>query len=429
MIEVELLTEWNPWWENSEVPEKFRGKTREIYQKVMGSLNSKEISIITGVRRSGKSTLMYQMVSNLILNKINPKQILFINLEDPKLSQSSLDEIYETYKLEINPDNKAYIFFDEIHKKEDWVQWIRKKYDLKTNDKFTISSSSSHLLKGEYSTLLTGRNLTFEIWPLTFKEFLDFSKIKIDQKKISKDIITKETKRKIIKTLDKYLQIGGFPAVFFEQDLYKSELLKQYFEDIIHKDIIDRYEVKSGKIKDLAIYLITNLGATASLRNLRNSIKISYDTIKDYLEYFKEAFLLFSLDYFSYSLKEQKTKPSKIYCIDNGLRNAVAFKFSEDHGKLAENLVFLTLKTKNKETYYWKNEKDIEVDFVIKENKDISVINVSYTNEIKEREIKGIEKIRKEIKNIKSSYILTKNIEKEERGIKFIPLWKWLLTT
>ena len=153
---------------------------------------------------------------------------------------------------------------------------------------------------------------------------------------------------------------------------------------------------------------------------------MSYDTIKDYLSYYTEAFLFFSVDHFSYSFKEQKTLPSKIYCIDNGLRNAVSFKFSKDDGKLAENLVFVELKRRDKYVYYWKNKN--EVDFIIK-NKDnkLTAINVSYSDDAKEREMNGLKELKKKYDKTEELIIITKDLEKEENGIKFIPLWKWLL--
>jgi len=427
-MEIEKLNEWNPWWEDISLLEKLKGKERPIYKLLLNSIKIKEITIITGVRRSGKSTLMYQMISNLLKTGIKPKQILFVNLEDKKLIENSLDDIYLSYRENINADERAFIFLDEIHKKDGWESWIRKKYDLKTEDKFVISGSCSYLLKKEYSTLLTGRNITFEVFPLNFREFLLFKNIEIDVEKIKGRVVLEKTKILIKKELKNYLELGGFPAVLEKPEEYKKELLEQYFDDIIYKDIVDRFNLNSQKTKDIALFFMTNFTSLASLRNIRNSLKISYDTVKDYLSYFKEAFLFFTLDHFSYSFKEQKTRASKVYCIDNGLRNAVSFKFSKDLGKLAENIVFVELKRREKDVYYWQNKG--EVDFIIK-NKDNSLeaMNVSFTNEINDREVKSLSEFKKEYKTkIKEIIIITNDLEKKEKGIEFIPLWKWLLT-
>ena len=204
------------------------------------------------------------------------------------------------------------------------------------------------------------------------------------------------------------------------------KILEQYFDDILYKDIIDRYNLSVQKAKDFALFLMTNFTNQISLRNIRNSLGISYDTIKDYLSYYKEAFLLFTIDHFSYSFKEQKTLASKIYCIDNGLRNSVSFKFSKDEGKLVENLVMVELKRREKDVYYWTEIG--EIDFVIK-NKDqsITAINVSFTDEIKEREISALLEFKKKFNKTKELILITKDTEKKKKAILFIPLWKWLL--
>ena len=211
-----------------------------------------------------------------------------------------------------------------------------------------------------------------------------------------------------------------------KENKYKELVLSQYFDDILYKDIIDRYELSSQKSKGLALYLASNFTGLVSLRNIRNSLGLSYDTTKDYLSYYREAFLFFTLDHFSYSFKEQKTLPAKSYCIDNGLRNAVSFKFSKDEGKLAENLVFIELLRRNQDVYYWNGKG--EVDFIVKEsNAGLIAINVCY-GIVKERETKGMEEFKEKFK-VKKMLILTKDVEKKEKGIEFIPLWKWLLKT
>ncbi|MBU1203672.1 MAG: ATP-binding protein [Nanoarchaeota archaeon] len=419
---IEILKEWNAWWETGKVNSELEGKKRPLYQELLNSHKIKEISIITGVRRSGKSTLMYQIINELIKKSIHPYQILFMNLEDEKLSEFSLEEIYDVYKQELNPDKRSYIFIDEVHKKKGWEKWIRKKYDLKTNDKFFISGSCSYLIKKEYATLLTGRNLTFEVFPLSFKEYLNFNKIQFK----NLNLITKETQNKLKNKLKEYISLGGFPEVSLKDKAYKKRILEQYFSDILYKDIIARYNLNVQKSKDLTIFLITNFTRPISLRNIRNTLGLSYDTSKDYISYLQESFLLFSLDHFSYSLKEQKTEASKIYCIDNGLRNSVSFKFSKDEGKLVENTVFINLRRNKKDIYYWKGQK--EVDFIVKEkDNSLTAINVCYNNELNKREEESLKEFQTKFQKTKKLMIITKDIEEERDNIKFIPLWKWLL--
>src|SRR3989344_9260351 len=324
---------------------------------------------------------MYQMGQKLLQGGNKASRNFLIKFEEKKLEKKSLDEIYQTYREQMNLDEQAYIFFDEIHRKKGWESWIRKKYDLKTKDKFVLSSSSSYLLRKEYATLLTGRNLTFEVYPLSFEEFLAFKEIALQKERLKKGVISEATKMRLMKNFKEYLFLGGFPEILLKQKHFQMRILEQYFDDILYKDIVDRYALNSQKAKDLALFFMTSFTSLYSLRNLRNSLNLSYDTIKDYLSYYIEAHLFFVVDHFSYSFKEQKTLPSKIYCIDNGLRNAVSFKFSKDEGKLAENIVFIELRRRKNTPYYWKNKG--EVDFVIKErDQSLTAINISFTDEI-----------------------------------------------
>ncbi len=425
-MEIQNLNESNPWWTKKTVPEELMGVARPDYDLLLKSMGTKEVVIITGVRRSGKSTLMYRMIDDLLKKGVAPEQILFVNLEDSRLSKNSLDDIYSAYRENVNPAGKAYVFLDEIHKRERWESWIRRHYDIQSNCKFVVSGSCSYLLKKEYSTLLTGRNLTFEVFPLSFREFLSFKRTKLDLDKLKKGLLLEKDRHFVLNVFNEYVNYGGFPAVFFEDADFKTKLLAQYFDDIVYKDIVDRYNLNAQKVRDLALYLMTNFTGFVSLRNLRNTLGLSYETINDYVSHFKEAFLFFTMEHFSYSMKEQKTRPSKIYCIDNGLRNAVAFRFSKDEGKLAENLVFLTLKMRQASLFYWKDAG--EVDFVIKNaNQSLTAINVSYANEIDERETKALKEFKSKFSKTGELLIITRDLEKKEGGIHFIPLWKWLL--
>ncbi|MBU4245755.1 MAG: AAA family ATPase, partial [Nanoarchaeota archaeon] len=218
---IKILSDWNPWWEHGKVPENLCGVKREKSDEIIHLESMKEIKIITGVRRSGKSTLLYHVIDNLLKKGVAPKDILLINFEDAGIAHYTLDEIHERYMSELNPTYSLHIFIDEVQKKEGWERWIRKKYDLRQAAGFFVSGSSSALLKKEYSTLLTGRNLSLEIFPLDFNEYLQFSGMKIENLKT----ITLETQSKISFNLKKYIEFGGFPEVFFNDESNKRRLL------------------------------------------------------------------------------------------------------------------------------------------------------------------------------------------------------------
>jgi len=427
-MKIDQIIDSNPWWTTKTVPDEWKGIHRKDYDPLLRSLSIKEITIITGVRRSGKSTLMYQMVDKLLKEGLPPEQILFINLEDHRINDASLEDIYQTYREHINPTEKTFFFIDEIQRRENWESWIRTHYDRYQTCKFILSGSCSYLLKREYSTLLTGRNITFEVFPLSFYEFLRFKDIDVNPAQIKKGLILKPQTYLIMNMLHEYLKYGGFPEIVKKDDLFKTRVLAQYFDDMIFKDIIDRYTVNTQKAKDLALYLFTNITTEISLRSLRTMLGLSYESIKDYLSYYAEAFFLFSIDHFSYSMKAQKTNPSKIYCIDTGLRNAISFTFSRDEGKLAENLVITELKRRGNDIYYWKSKKQHEIDFIVKnDDNTLTAINVTYSDDIHPREWTALHKFSEEYPQATSLICITKNLEKKEEEITYIPLWKWLL--
>ena len=283
-MDIENLNNWNLWWNTGIVPDALNGIARTIDVTIFGTLKIREIIVLTGIRRAGKTTIMYQMIG-FLLKDVKPEQILYVNLDDEALKKESLEKIYNLYRQSKNPQDKAYIFLDEIQNIQDWQYFLKKHYDLRDNVKFIISGSSAKLLKGEYATLLTGRNLTFNIYPLSFKEYLQFAKVDYTQ-------ITTTIKNNILHHLNNYLEYGGFPEVFFKESELKRLLLKQYFDDIIYKDIISRHNVTAAKITELAVYLLTNMSNAFSYRSIRNFTKLSIDSINDYIAYLEEAYIV-----------------------------------------------------------------------------------------------------------------------------------------
>ena len=362
-----ILDDWNNW--NKDINELGIIRT-EYIKKVLPLLKTKEVVIIKGVRRSGKSTFLKQLISQ---SKIDIKQFLYVNFDDYRLyeflSLELLDLILEVYKEKINPEKKIYFILDEIQNIGGWEKFIKTKYDLDINIKFIVTGSNAHLISKEYSTLLTGRTESIDFYPFSFKEFLESEGISPKETDYFK---LKSKKSLLINKLNKFLLGGGFPEALKRVD--KTGILNEYFNSIVEKDIVSRYSVRDSRtLKQIALYLITNITGEVNFTSLKNHFKISINTLKEYLSFMQEANLLFLLYFFSYSAKTQNLINKKSYCIDNGLREAVSFKFSKDEGKLAENLVFLELKRMEKEIYYWKNKG--EVDFAIK-NKDQSLIEI-----------------------------------------------------
>jgi len=431
---VEALKVQNPWWETKEVPLELIGYKRDLDLKEF--LKIREIKLITGVRRGGKSTLFYQLIKELISEGTDPTSVLFINFDFNKFKGYSLDKVFQDY-LELTGVNpkEVYLFLDEVHHRDDWVPWVRRNYDLRTIKQIFITDSSSKLMEKEYSKLLSGRNVKIIVFSLSFTEYLRFADIQIDDIKL----VSSRTEAKIKSVLRDYLKFGAFPEVFFKSEQFKYKVLKDYFDDIINKDIGERYKVDVKKVKTLAQYLLTNTSKIITERSIRNALGFGLETISDYVGYLQEVFLVSFVTPFSYSLKSQIKEMKKTYGIDTGLRNAISFRFSEDIGRLYENVVFIELKRRTAQdvlfdVYYWRDYQHREVDFVVKEGLNVKqLIQVCYdlNEDNKRREVNNLILALKSFQ-LKEGFVITNDYEGEEKikgkKIKFIPLWKWLMT-
>jgi len=419
----EILFEWNPWWVEKY---EFEGVKRDIFEHIKQWINRKEIISLIGVRRSGKTTLFYEIINYLLHEKkISNENIFFIKADDDRINPENLiDKTIEEYKKEFNPKSKIFLFIDEIQEISNWEKTLKRIYDLNKNIKIFISGSNASLLKEETSSFLAGRFAYFEIFPFSFKEYLSAKKIEWKDKKL---ILNKYL---IKKNLEIYAQEGSFPEVTLEKkSKLKKELIRFYFDSIFYRDIIKRKKIRNPvKMEKLIKYFFQNISNQINFSKAGKIVDLTTDSVGEYAKFLEEAYLMFIINFFGYSYKKQIINPKKIYSVDVGIRNIVGFKFSEDIGRLCENIIAIELKRRNKEIYYWQNSKKQEVDFVIKNNDNSLIgINVSYTDEINEREIRSLLDFKKQFKQCKELIILTENLEKKEKGINFIPLWMWLL--
>jgi len=428
---LEILNDWNFW--NKEIETGVERK--EYLEKMERYYKMDQIISLVGIRRSGKSTLMLQFAKKLIEEKgVSKSNILYVNFEDSRfLGEYSLDllnNIYEIYLENLAPDKKPTIFFDEVQNIGGWEKFARSLNERKAA-KIFVSGSNSYLLSSEFSAVLTGRQLPLTIYPLSFEEFLSFSKIEIIDKL---DLINK--KAKIKKAFEEYLNFGGMPKqVFFKNSDDKFLLLRNYFEDILNRDIINRFKIRqTEKLKTLAKFYFSNESSLISFNRIAKFLKIPLSTVERFSEYLTYPYLIYFVSKFSFSLKEQSVNPRKIYISDLGLRNAVSFDISENKGKLLENLVFLRLLKTEEEIYYYKTKNNLEVDFLLKKKQKIeSLIQVCLTLKdfkTKDREISALVKSMQELK-LKQALILTEDeediIEIDGKEIKAMPVYKWLL--
>ncbi len=393
---------------------------REILKRI--SLKTKEVIDVIGIRRSGKSSILHLIGEQYDLSE----KTLYINFEDPFFIEENKPNIIErlisVYEEYFSEDLKL-LLFDEVQNIVNWERVIRK---LRDTGKYTIiiTGSSASLLSREMGSLLTGRHLSYTLYPLSFAEFLNFKGIYIKEKK---DIVLME--QKIKKNLELFFETGGFPEVALTGEM---TLLKNYFYDILYRDIVVRYNIRdSERLEKIALFLINNSAKLYSLESIKNTYAVSYETAFNYVTYLKQAFFVMELSRFDCSLKSQTRAPKKIYVIDQGLAHSVSFRFSSERGRIMENIVFLELMKREEKLFYFKGKR--ECDFLIQEKDRIAgVIQVTQelTEKNKKREIHGLTEAM-ETFQLREGVIITENQEDRfNRGslkIEVIPLWKWLL--
>lgn len=417
----EILFEWNPWWEEAYA---FEGVPREKLEEIKPWLRRKEIVSIVGVRRAGKTTLLYQIVDYLIhQNKTDPKRILFIKADDERVKTGGvIDQALDVYHQWVNPESDIFVFIDEVQEVKDWQRTLKRIYDLHPSIKLFISGSNATIVKEELSSLLAGRCAYFEVFPFSFREFLRARGVT--------SIKSRMTNR-IRHLLIEYVSYGSFPEVVLEKDKdMKEGLVRFYFDSIFYRDIIKRKRIRNpAKLEKLVKYFLQNISSLANFSRIGKLLDLSTDSVGEYCKAMEEAYLVFHTNLYEFSYKKQIINPKKIYCVDLGIRNIVGFRFSEDAGRVYENLVYNTLRKSTKEIFYWKNKH--ECDFIVKEGKALQAIQVCYNlEESKERELQGLLEAMTKF-GIEEGTIVTGNTEGEElresKKIRYIPLWRFLL--
>ncbi len=417
---------WNPWWVEK-IPPELIGVKRTILQSIIDSLSTPHIKDLIGVRRSGKTTILYQLVDHLISSRITPKEIIFLNFDDPSIVGASFDDLQKNI-VGINPEI-SYLFLDEIQQKKDWERWVRMLYDMKKYKMIFVSGSSASLLSEDVGRVLTGRHITFKIDVFSFKEYL----IKRGWTDFRPDSIA-YNKNKILHYLNAYLEGGGYPEVIGIDEFNRKRILTNLYNDILSRDIASRFGASFELVNKIASFMLSNPGSSYSNNSIAKATGIAVETAEKYIGYLKEAFLIYDLPLFSFKLKTQFKQTKKVYPVDTGLRNIVSFRFSSDIGKLVETIVFLELQRQFQEIYYWKSFGGHEVDFVVKQNQEIvKLIQVAWkitTDDTRKREEGSLIRAMKEL-DVKRGIILTEDednlVEENGRILEYIPLWKWLL--
>jgi len=399
-----------------------------IERELKVSETERRVITIIGPRRAGKTYYLYQLMSK------NKENALYLNFEDTRLMEVSFKEVRDLIRMfkEISGKEPMYLFLDEVQNLHRWEMAVRELLDTRKFRIF-VTGSSSKLLSREIATSLRGRTLTYTLLPFSFSEYLK-------AKNIPTQVLSKDDEALIKKELMEYLQFGGFPEVVLEKE--KEKILKEFYDLTLFKDIIERHNLRNISLaKFLLSFFAQNFSCEISVNKILNFFKsqgkkFGRNTLYDYIDKIQDTVAIFFVNRYSEKIYTRESWPKKIYLADTGISRVV--RFSTDTGRLMENAVFLELLRRTNihplMEIYFLRVNNREIDFVVKEGMKMSLIQVCYEIEDLKRREREIKSLLKGSEGLKCNdlQIITWDYEGEEKfnglSIKFIPLWKWLIT-
>lgn len=407
-----------------------------IKRELQPIIESHSIVTITGGRRTGKTTLLKQIIHHLLQNGISKKNIIYINFEDERILRETtvFQELLDA-RAELYPDTElknCWFFFDEIHEIPGWERFLRRLHENMTRHIY-ITGSSARLLSKEIATTLRGRTITQELFPFSFREYLLFKGYNPEKQHSTKD------KAILRLELKKYMNEGGYPETIGQSNAIRTKILKSYLDVMIYRDLIERHHISNhNALKQYIKKMLANAAKEASIHKTFQELKsqghkVAKDQLYNYQDWCEEIYLLFQLPQYHESLAKQQAGSKKIYGLDTGLINSTSFKTSQDQGRIMENLVFLELKRQEKEVFFNKEGK--ECDFLIKEEEKITeAIQVSVSLEDEKtflREVSGVLYAMNKY-GLASGTILTLDEESVthavSKKIRIVPVWRWLVS-
>jgi predicted AAA+ superfamily ATPase len=393
--------------------------SREILSHLLDRVELRQIQVLTGIRRSGKTTI-FKLIINKLIESTEPKSILYINLDDPFFSElySDSKNLYKLLELseKLTGVKVEYLFLDEVQNVTAWEKFVKSIYDNELIKKIFITGSNASLLESEYATLLSGRYLKTQVNPPSFSEILSF-------KGISNRLELFEQKSKVLNLLDEMLEFGAFFEVVAEKK-YKRDIILSYYDTIVYKDCIANNNIRDTKsFKELLHFYISNVSNLYSFNSISKATGINDNTVKEYVRVCNDSFVCDEITQFSYSLKQQIKHKRKAYCIDNGFLAQTSFRFSRDFGKLFENLVFSELYKKGYKIYFLNDNKS-ECDFIVKDGDKTTALQVCYelNAQNRDREFGALEKLKIECDE---RVVITYNQNEEYEGILAVAFWDY----
>jgi hypothetical protein len=435
---------------SGELKERFKMIIKEFHEKEIpeaiqrqaimdtSMLNSRLNKIVTivGPRRAGKTYFLYQIMTELLQGNFDITDILYVNFEDERITpikaenlQDMLDAYFELYGGKANP----FVFLDEVQNVAGWDRFVRRINDAGL--RVFITGSNSRMLARDIATSLRGRTITFEVFPFSFREFIALKGVKLQ-----KDAVYGKTRHRFGPLYEEYFFSGGYPEIVLaEGDSIKRRILQDYFNTIFYKDLVERYAIKNTELlRQWLNLLIMNLSSLVSFSKVENDFKsrgtkLSRATLSYFARYVEEAFFGFFLEMYSESVRRRQVNPKKFYLIDVALHNFLTFKFSENKGKVLENLVFLELRRKAQSVFYYRTAAGEEVDLLVRNPGSMRLIQVCYDlNNLDAfaREKKALFSGMRELGLKRGTIITASESRKLKEGgltLDIIPAWEWLL--
>ena len=409
------LQELNHWWTSGKIKKELVPASKlELYNAIKKDFSRKQIQVIVGLRRTGKSTIMFQLIEKLLDEKVNPLNIFYCSFDETELQEKKVEQILEDYSKLTAVDykkEKIYFFVDEIQKSKNWVDNLKLIYDNFKNIKIAISGSASLNILTEAKKNLAGRSIYYELKPLSFKEFLEIKEINIEKKHAD---LRKET---LVKEFENFI-LRPFPELVHEKEIsfIKNYIRNSIIEPVILKDIPKEFEdVDIMLLEKLAELFLKNPGQYLEVDTIARDLKRAKKTIYNAIFYLEFSYIIKRIYNFRPSTRSSSRKLSRVYAY----HPCIAIPYEIPMDKYAENLVGFELDTK----FYWR-DKEKEIDFL----KDYKPVEVKYASKIEKQDYKHIEyfmeKYAKKL-NVSEAFIISKDSEEKSRMIKIMPLWKF----
>ncbi|MFP4510684.1 MAG: ATP-binding protein [Spirochaetaceae bacterium] len=396
-------------------------------------------TVCIGVRRSGKSTFMFQLIRKLQDSGVSRENVLYLNFFDDRLhglQHDKLGVILEAY-YSLYPEKKnsetVYCFFDEIQVVSGWEPFIDRLMRTEMCEVY-ITGSSAQMLSREIATQMRGRALSWEIFPFSFREFLDYKGIESNGPLSTKGRLT------VQKAFEKYWEAGGFPEVSGLDRMLRIKTHQEYWSAMLFRDLVERHDISHPKaVTDLAHWLTDNTGSLYSINNLTGYLKslghkAPKSAVSDYLEWFEDAYILFTVRIFDASVARANTNPKKIYCIDHSLVRSISSGILVNSGRLLENLVFTALRRVTTDIFYYKTRAGREVDFILgrpgQSRMLVQVCESIADHQTRTREMTALSEAMTET-GLPQGTIVTRNeeaqIQVDSGTIDVVPAWRFLL--